>query len=177
MLEACVIALYLHPSKRRSSLHCVILNFEHITSSSSVSIVDFECLFIFWVWSNISIVFRLRWIQVSFTYRMDFHEVKYSREVVCTIPCLIFFWNLFKTSKLKCVNSIFWTPSINYAELFLQGRSPLSLVQGGQLWGGGWSSCPRLVVQGGIIHRKMSWGQRSREQLPWGKFRRGAAIV
>ena len=87
----------------------VIVNFENMTPCSSVSTVDFEHVFIFWVWSfNISIVFRLRWIQVPFIYRKDFFKVKYLREVACTAPCLIFFQNLFKISKLEFVKSTFF---------------------------------------------------------------------
>ena len=87
----------------------VSVNFEHMAPCSSVSTVDFEHIFIFWVWSfNISIVFRLRWIQVPFIYRKDFYEVKHLHEVPYTAPCLIFFRNLFKLSKLECVNSPFF---------------------------------------------------------------------
>ena len=87
----------------------VSVKFEHMAPCSSVSTVDFEHIFIFWVWSfNISIVFRLRWIQVSFMYRKNFYEVKHLHEVACAAPCLTFFRNLFKISKLECVNSPFY---------------------------------------------------------------------
>ena len=52
-------------------------------------------------------VFRLRWIQVPFIYRKDFSKVKYLHKVVCTAPCLTFFKNLFKISKLDCVKVLF----------------------------------------------------------------------
>ena len=45
----------------------VIFNFEHTTPSSSVSTVEFEHVFIFWIWSfYISIVLRLTLIRLGF---------------------------------------------------------------------------------------------------------------
>ena len=68
----------------------VNVNFEHMTPC--VSTVDFGHVFIFWVWCfNNSIVFRLRWIQISFIYGKDFLRVKYLHEVACISPWLIFF--------------------------------------------------------------------------------------
>ena len=108
----------------------VIVNFENMTPCSSVSTVDFEHVFIFWVWSfNISIVFRLRWIQVPFIYRKDFYKVKYLHEVACIAPCLIFFRNLFKISRLEC-SPFFRTPSVNYSGVIIQGKISLSPVLG-----------------------------------------------
>ena len=49
-------------AKRGHHSIVVIVKFKFITPSSSVSIVDFEYVFIFLVWSYISIAFRLRWI-------------------------------------------------------------------------------------------------------------------
>ena len=112
LLGTFVMALYLHLSKTRSWLYCrycytfcleplwwlsiyswakrghgstvVIVNFEHITPSSSLSTR-------YVVWSYISIIFRLRWIQVPLIYRKHFHELKYFHELACTAPCLILF--------------------------------------------------------------------------------------
>ena len=107
-----------------------IVNFEQMTPCSSVFTVDFEHVFIFWVWSfNISIIFRLRWIQVPFIYRKDFLEVKYLHEVAYTVPCLFFisiFFQNFKTG--VCKHYFFRTPFINYLGLIFQGKSQLSLV-------------------------------------------------
>ena len=84
----------------------VSVNFEYMVPCSSVSTVDYELVFIFLVWPfNISIAFRLRWIQVPFIYRKDLYEVKHLHEVACTVPCLSFFEIC---SKLECVNSPFF---------------------------------------------------------------------
>ena len=86
----------------------VIVNFEQITPCSSVSTVDFEHVFNFWVLPfNISTTFKLRWVQVPFIYRKDFLEITY------TAPCFFFFFFFFfefflKTSKLECVNITFF---------------------------------------------------------------------
>ena len=91
----------------------VIANFEHLTCCS-VSTVNFEHVFIFWVWSfNISIIFKLRWIQVSLINRKDLLEVKYLHEVAYTNPSLIFFFiYFFKISKLECVSITFLEPPL-----------------------------------------------------------------
>ena len=141
----------------------VSVNFEHMAPCSSVSTVDFEHVFIFWVWSfNISIVFRLRWIQVPFIYRKDFYEVKHLHEVAYTAPCLIFFRNLFKISKLECVNSPFFrTPSINYSVVIFQDKIPLGVKSPGVNCPGGifmGITCPGGNCQenysGVIIHQE-----------------------
>ena len=152
----------------------VSVNFEHMAPCSSVSTVDFEHVFIFWVWSfNISIVFRLRWVQVPFIYRKDFYEVKHLHEVPCTAPCLIFFRNLFKISKLECVNSPFFrTPSINYSGVIFQGKIPLSLVPRGISWRGG-GQLSRVSFSERNCSGKNVWGQKSRGKLPWSEFHGG----
>ena len=90
----------------------VFVNFEHILPSSSVSTIDFEHVFIFWFWSfYISIVFRLGSIQVPFTFRTNFHEVKYFHEVACAVPR--------KMPGGKSRGGNF--PKGNYSEVILQG--------------------------------------------------------
>ena len=136
---------------------------------SSVSTVDFEHVFIFWVSSfNISIVFRLRWIQVPFIYRKDFHEVKHLHEVTCTALCLIFFRNLFKISKLEFVNSHFFrTPSINYSGVIFQGKFSFGVKSPGV-------NCPRgkfmgVTCPGG----NCPWGKLFRSNYPESKSPKG----
>ena len=137
----------------------VSVNFEHMAPCSSVSSVVFEHVFIFWVWScNISIVFRLRWFQIPFIYRKDFYEVKHLHEVACKALCLIFFRNLFKISKLECVNSPFFrTPSINYSGVIFQGKIPFGVKSPGV-------NCP----EGSFMGVTCPWGN-----CPWGKLFRG----
>ena len=102
----------------------------------------------------------------------DFYEVKHLHEVAYTAPCLIFFRNLFKISKLECVNSPFFrTPSINYSEVIFQGKIPLSLVLRGISQGeGGSGSCQGLVVQRGIIQEKMFRVKSPGGNCPRGSF-------
>ena len=120
----------------------ISVSFEHMAPCSSVSTVDFEHVFIFWVSSfNISIVFKLRWIQVPFIYRMNFFEVKHLQKITCTAPCLIFFRNLFKISKLKCVNRPFFrTSSINYSVVIFQDKIPLGVKSPGV-------NCPGTIIR------------------------------
>ena len=105
----------------------------------------------------------------------DFYEVKDLHEVAYATPYLIFFRNLFKISKLECVNSPFFrTPSINYSRVIFQGKIPLSLVPRGISWGRGGEgggSCQGLVVQGGIIQEKMF-----RVKSPGGNCPRGGVM-
>ena len=150
----------IYPRAERDHPSTVIsVNFEHMAPCSSVSTVDFEHVFIFWVWSfNISIVFRLRWIQVPFIYRKDFYEVKHLHEVACKAPCLFFFRNLFKISKLECVNSpLFRTPSINYSGVIFQGKISFGVKSPGV-------NCP----EGSFMGVTCPWGN-----CPWGKLFRG----
>ena len=82
-------------------------------------------------------------------------------------PLLNSFFNLFKICKLKCVNSIFSNAIYKLCRVNSLGQTSIVTCSRRNFMGG---SCPRLVVHGEIIHRKMSWGQKSREQLPWGKL-------
>ena len=99
----------------------VIVNFEHILLSSSVSAVDCEHVFIFWFWSfYILIVFRLRSNQVPFIYRKNFYEVKYFREVSCTVPRKM----SGEKSRGNCAGGNSWAgncPGGNYSEVTVQG--------------------------------------------------------
>ena len=140
---------------------------------STVVSVNFEymepclfTLFIFSVWSfNISIVFRLRWIQVPFIYRKDFYKVKHLYEVACIAPCLIFFRNLFKISRLEC-SPFSRTPSVNYSGVIIQGKISLSPVLGGILG----AVIQVVVVQRGIIHGKMFGVKSPGGNCPGGSF-------
>ena len=71
LVETCTMAFDLRKSRAKSSLYI-----EYITPSFSVSTVDFEHVFIFWVWSFcILIVFRVRWIQFPFINKIEFHKL------------------------------------------------------------------------------------------------------
>ena len=108
------------------------------------------------------------------TSNNDFYEVKHLQEVVYTAPCLVFFGNLFKISKLECVNSPFFRmPSISYSGVIFQGKISLSLVPRRISWGEGagrGASCQGLNVQGGIILGKMLGGQKCRGKWTWREF-------
>ena len=107
-----------------------MVNFEQKSPCSSVSTVDFENKFIFWVWSfNISIIFRLRRIQAVFIYRNNFLEVKYLHEVACA--ALVFF----KISKLEWVKTTFSNTIYKLFRVTFQDKSSLSLVRVGISWG------------------------------------------
>ena len=114
----------------------VIVNFERILLSSTVSAVDCEHVFIFWFWSfYISIVFRLRSNQVPFTYRKNFHEVKYFREVSCTVPRKM----SGEKSSGNCAGGISWAgncPGGNNSEVTVQGVFFLGKFHRGQFFGG-----------------------------------------
>ena len=143
-------------AERDHRLTIVIVNFKYMTPCSSVSTVDFEHVFIFWVWSfNISIIFRIRWTQIPFIYRKDFLEVKYLHEVACTAPCLIFFKNFSKFQNWSAQKKFFRTASINYSRAISRSKSLLPHVQGG-------------IIQGKMFER-----QKSRGKLPYGKFHGG----
>ena len=82
-------------------------------------------------------------------------------------PCLIFFRNLFKISKLECVNTpFFWTPSTNYPGVIFQGKISLLIVLGGIL-----GQLSRVViVQGWIIQGKMLGVKRPGGNCPGWSF-------
>ena len=124
-------SIYIRVEQDHSST-AVCVNFEHMAPSSSVSIVEFEHL-------NISIVFRLRWIQVPFIYKENFCEIKHFHEVACTPSCLVFLWNLFKVPKLECVkfsNAIYKLFRGNLVrQNSMQGQSPCLNCPGGSFMG------------------------------------------
>ena len=95
-----------------------------------------------------------------FIYRKNFQQVKYFHEVPCTAPVLNYFRNLFKISKLECVNSAFF-PNTTY-KLFrgnCPGQKSVVICSGRNFVEGG---CPGLVVQGELFREKCPGG-KSRE--------------
>ena len=122
---------------------------EHMTSCCSVSTVAFEHVFIFWIWSfNISIAFRLRWIQVPSIYRKNFPEVKYLHEHGDYIsmprssmhsPLLNFFSKSIQNFQTGvCKQYFFRRPSINYSgEIFVITCSRRNFMGGVGGGGGG----------------------------------------
>ena len=141
----------------------IVVNFVQKSPCSSVSTVDFENKFIFWVWPfNISIIFRLRRIQAVFIYRNNFLEVKYLHEVACA--ALVFF----KISKLEWVKTTFSNTIYILFRVTFQDKSSLSLVRVGISWGhlsGG--SFSGRNYSGKNVRR-----QKSKGHLPWEYFMR-----
>ena len=79
-------------------------------------------------------------------------------------PSLNFFRNLFRISKLECLNSAFFrTPSINNSGVIVHGKSPWALFL---------EEFHGVVFQGGNYSGKNVRGLKSKEQLPWGDFMR-----
>ena len=122
-----------------------IVNFEYKTPCSSLSTVDFEHIFISWVWSfNNSIAFKLWWIQVPFIYIKDFLEVKHLHEEACTAPCLIFFKIYSKFLNWSALKVLFSNDVYKLFRVNFPGQKSFVTCSGrnfmrGQLFGGGCS--------------------------------------